>query len=82
MIEIQYSSTALLLLMNPRWHHAPQLYQLSSEKKTLHCQLCSTCSTNQQLFKNNFCNQLQSSPYDNYGQFPLKMEAIMCLPQN
>jgi len=37
-------------------------------------------STNQQLFKNNFCNQ--SSPYDNYGQFLLQMEAIVYLPQN
>jgi len=29
MIEMQYSSTALLLLVNTRilqWHHAPQLY--------------------------------------------------------
>jgi len=25
-----------------QWHCAPQLYQLSSEKKMLHCQLCST----------------------------------------
>jgi len=30
---------------------------------------------NQQLFKNNFCNQI--SPYENYGQFLLQMEAIM-----
>jgi len=36
--------------------------------------LCS--STNQQLFKMNFCNQ--SSHYENYGQFPLQMEAITC----
>jgi len=35
---------------------------------------------NQQLFKKNFCNQ--SSHYENYGRFPLQMEAIMCLPQN
>jgi len=26
------------------------------------------------------CNQ--SSPHENYGQFPLLMEAITCLPQN
>jgi len=37
-------------------------------------------SMNQQLFEKNFCNQ--SSRYENYGQFPLQMEAIMCLPQN
>jgi len=37
-------------------------------------------STNKQLFKNNFYNQ--SSPYESCGQFPLQMEAIMCLPQN
>jgi len=36
------------------------------------------CSTNQQLFKKNFCNQ--SSHYENYRRFPLQMEAITCLP--
>jgi len=41
MIEIQYSGTTLLLLVNPhirttskQWHCAPQLYQSFSEKKT------------------------------------------------
>jgi len=47
MIEIQYSGTALILLVNThaaskQWHHAPQLYQLLSEKKTLRWQLCLT----------------------------------------
>jgi len=47
MIEIQNSGTALLLLVNRIKKMAPraQLYQLLSEKKTLHCQLCSTCYT-------------------------------------
>jgi len=30
---------------------------------------------NQQLFKNNFCNQ--NSPYENYGQFPLQMDILL-----
>jgi len=58
MIEIQHSRTALLLPMHTtskQWNRAPQLYQLSSEKNTLRCQLCSTRSLysgkNQQLFK-------------------------------
>jgi len=37
-------------------------------------------STNQQLFKKNFCNQISS--YENYEWFPLKMEVIPYLPQN
>jgi len=37
-------------------------------------------SMNQQLFEKNLCNQ--SSHYENYGQFPLQMEAIMSLPEN
>jgi len=48
-IEIQYNTTALLLLVNPRTPHQNNgtmhpiyAYQLSSEKKTLCCQLCST----------------------------------------
>jgi len=40
--------------------------------------LCS--STNQLLFKKNFCNQ--RSHYENFGQFLLGIEAIICLPQN
>jgi len=51
MIKIQGRDTALSLLVNPYIlrHRIPQLYQLSSKKKTihlaLHCQLCSTCYT-------------------------------------
>jgi len=55
-----------------QWHCVPQL---SSEKKMLHWQLCSTHYTAVQT-----CNQ--SSPYENYGRFLLQMEAILCLPQN
>jgi len=36
--------------------------------------------TNQQLFKKNYCNQ--SSHNENYRQFLLQMEAIVCLPQS
>jgi len=39
--------------------------------------LCS--STNQKLFKMNFCNE--SSHYGNYGGFLLQIKAIVCLPQ-
>jgi len=49
--------------------HTPLTY-LSSEKKTLHYQLCSTplcSSTIQQLFKKNFYNQ--NSHCENYGWF-------------
>jgi len=47
MIEIQYSGTALLLLVNPRILHqnndtARPTYVFIILKKTLHCQLCST----------------------------------------
>jgi len=79
MIEIQYSGTALLLLVKLHIPHqnndtmrSTYVYQLLSEKKTLCCQLYSTSSTNQQLFKKNFCNQ--SSHYENYRRFLLRME--------
>jgi len=55
MIEIQYSSTALLLLVNPihteskQWHRMPQLYQLLSEKKAFCCRLSSTHYTAVQI---------------------------------
>jgi len=52
------------------------LTYLSSEKKTFHCQLCSTCYTAVQI-NNNFCNQ--RSHYENYGWFPLGIEAITFL---
>jgi len=32
-------------IASKKWHYTSQLYQLSSEKKMLHCQLCSTCYT-------------------------------------
>jgi len=59
--------------------HVPQLYQLSSVKKALCCQLCSTHYTAVQI-NNRFCNQ--SSHYENYRRFQLQMETITCLPQN
>jgi len=62
--------------------HAPLTY-LSSEKKTLRCQLY---STHYAAVRINNCSKRtsanQSSHYENYGRFPSWMEAIMCLPQN
>jgi len=55
MIEMQYSGTTLLLLVNHAYcietiiPHVPLIY-LPSEKKTLRCQLPLCSSTNQQLF--------------------------------
>jgi len=63
MIEIQYSSTALLLLVNPcmhtaskQWHCVPQLL---CEKETLCCQLYSTHYTAVQI--NNCLKELVQS---------------------
>jgi len=59
MIEIQCNSTVLLLLVNcikTMAPHAPLTY-LSSEKKMLCCQLCSTRYTVAQIKNCNFCNQ-------------------------
>jgi len=70
-----------LLLVNPYITMAPctSLMYLSSEMKTLHCQLWSTHYTAVQI-KINFCNK--SSHYENYRRSPLEIEAITCLPQN
>jgi len=72
----------IILLVNPRIsrHRVPQLYQLSSEKKTLRCWLCSIHYTVLRI--NNCLKRNQSSHYENYGWFPLQMEAITCIPQN
>jgi len=88
MIEIQCSSTAILLLVNPciytvskQRHCMPQWYQLLSKNNALCCQICSTHYT--AVWINNclkyFCNQ--SSHYKSYGWFLLWMEAITCLPK-
>jgi len=76
MIEIQYSSTAYCIKTI-----APFTYLLS-EKKTLHCQQCSTCSAAVRIYNclKRTCNQ--HSHYENYRWFLLRMEAITCLPQN
>jgi len=58
--------------------HAPLMYLEDASLPAMFNPLCS--SMNQQLLKKNFCNQ--SSHYENYGQSPIEMEAIMCLPQN
>ena len=58
--------------MEPR----PQLYQLSSEKSSIHCASLSAVfnplhsSMNQELFKKHLC--YQNSHYDKYGRFPLR----------
>jgi len=87
-MEMQYSGMALLLLVNPcilyrnngttRPTYIIITWKEDALLTAMFNPLCS--STNQQLFKKNFCNQ--SSRYENYGQFPLQMEAITCLPQN
>jgi len=55
MIEIQYSSTVLLLLMNTskQWHCALQLYQLLCEKKTAMFMKPIIQQYESKLFKNN-----------------------------
>jgi len=58
--------------------HSPITY-LSSEKKTLHCQLCSTHYAAVRINKN-FCNE--SSHYRNYGWFPLKWKPSRAYHKN
>jgi len=82
------SGTALLLLVSPLIPHENNgttcpTYVFIVWKEDILLPAMSNplySSTNQQLFKKNFCNQ--SSHYENYGQFPLGFEAITCLPQN
>jgi len=86
--EIQYSSTALLLLVNPcilhrnnHPAHPNYVFIVWKEDASLPAMFNPLCSsTNQELFKKSFCNQ--SSHYGNYGWFPLQMKAILFLPQN
>jgi len=63
MIEIQYSGTALLLLVNNHTVHPNYVFIISKEDASLPAMFNS--STNQQLFKKNFCNE--SSHYGNCG---------------
>jgi len=53
MIEIQGRGTTgePTHTVSKQWHHVPQLYQLLSEKKTLHCWLCSTHYTAATVYK-------------------------------
>jgi len=67
-VEIQYRGTALLLLVNPCILHQnnstvclSRIYQLSTEKKMLHCQQCSTRYTAVQI---NYCLTLKSKLTD------------------
>jgi len=78
---MQYSNTALLLLVNPHQNNGTTcptyVFIVWKEDASLPAMFNLLCSsTNQQLFKKNFWNQ--SSHYENYGQFP---EAIMYLLQ-
>jgi len=81
MIEIQYSGTALLLLVNPLILHKSNgtvcptyVFIIWKEDASLSAMFNPLYSSmNQQLFKKNFCNQ--SSPYENSGWFPFQMEA-------
>jgi len=73
--NIQYSSTALLLLVNPfilhRSNHTARptyIFIVRKEDASLPAMFNPLFgSTNQQLFKKNFCNQ--SSHYENYGWY-------------
>jgi len=75
MKHIIYSGTALFLLVNPfilhqnnRTMHPTHVFIVWKEDASFTAMFNSLCSsTNQQLFKNNFCNQ--SSHYENYGWF-------------
>jgi len=87
-IEMQFSGTALLLLVNPCILHrnngtaCPTYVFIVWKENTLLPAMFNPLynSTNQQSFKKNFCNQ--SNHYENYRRFSLQMEAITCLPQN
>jgi len=60
MIEIQYTviiTSGPMHTTSKHWHHMPQLYQLLSEKKMIHCQLCSTRYTAVRINNSTFCNQ-------------------------
>ena len=64
---------------------ASQLYQLSSEKWSIHYASFLAMfnplhsSMNQELLEKYVCNQ--NSHYDKYQQFPLRREAITCYRQ-
>ena len=64
---------------------APRIYQLSSEKQTIHYASLSAMfnllhsSTNQEMLEKYLCSQ--NSHYEKYGQFPFQREAIMCYCQ-
>jgi len=76
---------AILFVVNPRilHHHDtahPSYINYCLERRhfiTGYFLPVTPCSTNEQWFKKNFCNQ--SSHYENYEQFLLQIEAIMCL---
>ena len=73
-------STSTIHTYRKKLNRMPQLYQLSSEKGSIHYlslsamfnPLCN--STNQELFEKHFCNQ--NTYHDKYGRFPLWREAI------
>jgi len=80
MIEIQYSDTALLLLhilhRNNSTVFPTYVFIIWKEDALFTAMFNLLCSsTNQQLFKKNFCNH-----YENYRWFPLQMESIVYLP--
>jgi len=80
MIEIQYSGTALLLLVNPCVPHQnngimPQLYHFNYHLKR-------GCFVAEPVVWVKCLNCNQSSVYKNYGWFPSQIKAITCLPQN
>jgi len=82
---VQYSGTALLLLVNLRIPHqnndnaCPSYINYCLKRRRF---VASNVQPVVQQYEltNNFCNQ--SSHYENYGWFPLQIKANTCIPQN
>ena len=78
-------STSAIHAYRKKWCRVPQLYQLSSEKWSIHYALLSAMfnplhsSTNQELIEKHLCNQ--NSHYEKYGRFLLWREVITCYHQ-
>jgi len=83
MIEMQYSSVAILLLANPCIPN--QNNGTSCHSYINHC-LKRRCFVASYVVQIKNCLKITSAikvaHYENYGQFPLEIVAITCLPQN
>jgi len=82
-IEIQGRDTALLLLVNPCIPHQkngttyPSYINYCPKKRHFVAHYVQPII---QLYKS--MKRTSAATYENYGQFPLQMEVITCLPQN